>query len=56
MLAGSAYTELDRLDDANRVFGRVRAMGDKSDRRKAESWIAFIDEKRQLRNASIRLN
>lgn len=56
MLAGSAYTELDRFDDAKRVFGRVRTIGDKSDRRNAESWIAFIDEKRQLRNASIRLN
>ncbi len=54
LLAGSAYTELDRFDDATRVFGRVRSMGDKDDRRNAESWIAFIDEMRALRNASIR--
>ena len=54
MLAGTAYTELDRYDEATRAFLRVRETGDSSARRNAESWIAFVDEQRQLARASIR--
>ncbi len=50
LLAGTAYAELGRYDDAVRVFKQVRATADSSQRRNAESWIAFVDEKRQLRN------
>ncbi len=56
MLAGTAYAELDRFDDATRNFSRVRKIGDKDDRRNAESWIAFVNEQRQLRNATISSN
>jgi len=54
MLAGTAYTELDRYDEATRAFIRVRETGDSSARRNAESWIAFVDEQRQLARARIR--
>ena len=56
MLAGSAYAEMDRFDDAIRVFKRVSSIGDKDDRRNAESWIDFVAELRQLREASIASN
>jgi len=53
MLMGTAYTELDQLNNAREAFLRVRETGDSSYRRNAESWIAFVDEKRQLARASI---
>jgi tetratricopeptide (TPR) repeat protein len=56
MLEGSAYSELGRLEDASRVFGVVRTTGDKDDRRNADSWIAFIAEKRAVHNARISSN
>jgi tetratricopeptide (TPR) repeat protein len=56
MLEGSAYSELGRLEDASRVFGVVRTTGDKDDRRNADSWIAFIAEKRAVHNATISSN
>jgi tetratricopeptide (TPR) repeat protein len=56
MLEGSAYSELGQFDDASRVFGVVRTTGDKDDRRNADSWIAFIAEKRAVHNARISSN
>lgn len=56
MLQGIANAELDRFDDAERAFIRVRSLGDSSDRRNAGSWIAFVDEKRQLQNAKVGSN
>jgi tetratricopeptide (TPR) repeat protein len=53
MLQGSAYSELGKLGDATRIFGEVRTKGDAADRRNADSWIAFISEKRSLHNARI---
>ncbi len=49
MLAGAAYTELDRLEDALSSFRRVRELGDAAARRNAVSWINFVKEKQQIR-------
>jgi tetratricopeptide (TPR) repeat protein len=56
MLAGIAHSELGQLTEATQVFNRVRAVGDSDDRRNADSWIAFIDEKRQLSRAKLGSN
>lgn len=56
MLAGSAYSELDRFADATRAFSRAREIGDKNHRRNADSWIAFVKEISQLHNATISSN
>jgi len=53
MLAGIAHSELGQFDEATRVFNRMRAVGDSDDRRNADSWIAFIAEKRQLGRARL---
>ena len=53
MLQGSAYSELGKLGDATRIFGEVRTKGDADDRRNADSWIAFISEKRSMHNARL---
>ncbi len=56
MLAGTAYSEMDRFDDAIRVFNRVRSSGDADDRRNAQAWIDFVGEMRHVRGASIASN
>jgi len=54
LLMGTAYSELGEYDRAIRAFKRVQQVGDTRHRRNAESWMAFVDEKRQLQNATIR--
>lgn len=56
MLAGTAYSELDRFDEALSAFTEVREIGDNSERRNADSWINFVKEKQQIRNAALASN
>ena len=51
MLAGTAYTEMDRYQDALDAFRRAKESGDSKERANADSWIAFVEEKIQLRTA-----
>ena len=53
MLQGASFIELGNLDDATRVFTAVRAKGEASDRRNADSWLSFIEDKRNLHKAKI---
>jgi len=49
MLAGTAYTELERYQDAIGAFRSAKQSGDAKQRANADSWIAFVEEKIQLR-------
>ena len=51
MLAGTAYTELGQYQDALDAFRRAKESGDSKQRANADSWIAFVEEKIQLRTA-----
>ena len=49
MLAGTAYTEMERYQDAIGAFRSAKQSGDAQQRANADSWIAFVEEKIQLR-------
>ena len=51
MLAGAAYTELDRFSDALASFRRVRDLGNSAEKRNANSWINFVEEKQRTRES-----
>jgi len=51
MLAGTAYAEMERYQDALDAFRRAKQSGDSKERANADSWIAFVEEKIQLRTA-----
>ncbi len=51
MLAGTAYAEMERYQDALDAFRRAKDSGDAKQRANADSWIAFVDEKIFLRSA-----
>jgi len=53
MLAGTAYAELERFDDAIESFRSARASGEAQQRANAASWIAFVEEKVQLQAAAV---
>ena len=53
MLAGTAAVELGKFDEALTHFNRILASGDASARANANSWIAFVEEKQQVRRASL---
>ena len=56
MLAGTAYSELDRFEEALTSFRRVREIGNTSERGTAGSWISFVEEKQQTQNAALAAN
>ena len=51
MLAGTAYTEMERYRDAIGAFRSAKQSGDAKQRANADSWIAFVEEKIQLQAA-----
>lgn len=53
MLAGMAYSELHRYTDSIAAFRRARDAGDARGRKNADAWIAFVEEKILLSNASV---
>ncbi len=53
MLVGMAYSELDRYTDSIRAFRRARELSEPSERQGVDAWIAFVEEKISLANASI---
>ena len=51
MLAGTAYAEMERFQDAINAFRSAKQSGDAQERANADSWIAFVEEKIQLQAA-----
>jgi tetratricopeptide (TPR) repeat protein len=51
MLAGTAYAEMERFQDAISAFRSAKQSGDAQERANADSWIAFVEEKIQLQAA-----
>ena len=53
MLVGMAYSELDRYTDSIKAFRRARALSEPGERRGVDAWIAFVEEKISLADASV---
>ncbi len=53
VLVGMAYSELGRLQDSMTAFRQARALADERGRRAADAWIAFVEEKILIANASV---
>jgi tetratricopeptide (TPR) repeat protein len=56
MLLGAAQTELGQFNSAVETFTKVRSIGDKKERDNVNSWLQYIEEKRQLESATVRTN
>lgn len=54
MLKGMALVELGQFQDALAAFAKVRALDDADARRNATEWIAFVNEKIELKAALAR--
>ncbi|MGI9249460.1 MAG: hypothetical protein ACR2QI_10615, partial [Woeseiaceae bacterium] len=53
MLVGMAYSELDRYTDSIKAFRRARELSERDKRQGVDAWIAFVEEKISLANASV---
>jgi len=53
ILAGMAYTELRQFDQAISTFRKARDAGDDKQRRNANGWIEFVEEKIAVQSASL---
>lgn len=53
MLAGMAYTDLRQFDKAISEFRKAREFGDDKQRRNADGWIEFVQEKIAVQNAAL---
>jgi tetratricopeptide (TPR) repeat protein len=52
ILAGMAYTELRQFDRAISTFRKARDSGDDKQRRNANSWLEFVQEKIAVQSAA----
>jgi tetratricopeptide (TPR) repeat protein len=53
MLAGMAYSELDRYADSMSAFRRARELSDERGRKAVDAWIAFLEEKMFIADAPV---
>lgn len=53
MLVGMANSELDRYTDSIKAFSRARELSERGERQGVDAWIAFVEEKISLANASV---
>ena len=53
MLIGMAYSELERYTDSIEAFSRARELIERGKRQGVDAWIAFVEEKISLANASV---
>ena len=53
MLAGMAYSELDRYSDSIKAFRRARELSEPGERKAVDAWIAFVEEKISVANAKV---
>jgi tetratricopeptide (TPR) repeat protein len=53
MLAGMAYAEMEKYDEALEAFRNARRSGDDKQRRNATAWINFVQEKISLKGATL---
>ncbi len=53
ILAGMAYSEVEQFSDSLIAFRRAKEVGDDRERKNADAWISFVEEKIAVSRASV---